>query len=310
MSATFLCLFINNFLKFELFRLLQGLGGSSTGIIAMAIVRDYYSGKSLTQKMATIYSIMMTAPLIAPIVGSALMHYFKVWESIFVFILCYGVAILITACTLKESIKEKSKNKLIDITSYTVHLKNKKFVLLTLIPALGFGSYFVFIGNSSVLLISYFHLTQFEYSLIFGLNVLVGMIVQYTLEKIVDRYKALNIIIVCLIIALFGNALAFYFSYIINNIYLFSLSIILTCGSLSSIGTLGSSAASSAVKESFGTANALNGLFGFIMAGLATYISSMFYGIELMKAISIEQIVIVFSIILIIWFNMKLKDLS
>ena len=79
----------------------------------------------------------------------------------------------------------------------------------------------------------------------------------------------------------------------------FLLSIILICSSLSPITTLGSSAASAPVKESFVTANALNGLFGLIMAGLATYISSMFYGIELMKAISIEQIVIVFQLSLL-----------
>ncbi|ASK79051.1 hypothetical protein CF386_08255 [Paraphotobacterium marinum] len=308
--ATSLCLLTNNFLIFKFLRLIQGLSGSSTGIIAMAIIRDYYQGKELTKKMATINSIMMGAPLLAPIIGSAMMHYFKIWESIFVFLLCYGALLLIITLQLKESIKQKTQNKIIDLKLYTVHLKNKKFVLLSIIPGLSFASYFVFIGNSSVLLISFFHLSQFEYSFFFALNIFVSLIAQQILKKIVDRYKASNIIITCLTVALCGNILAFSFSHYVVNIYAFSLSITLICGSLSPIGTICASNAISAVKESFGTANALSRLFSFSMAGLATFVSSMFYGIDLMKAINLQQLCIISLIIIIIFYNLKSKHLS
>lgn len=50
-------------------RLLQAFGGSAVTVVATAIVKDLYDGRERAKIMATIMSLVIIAPMVAPILG-------------------------------------------------------------------------------------------------------------------------------------------------------------------------------------------------------------------------------------------------
>jgi len=65
-------------------RLAQGLGAASTRVIAIAVVRDLYSGRAMAEVMSLAFMVFMIVPIIAPGVGQVLLLVGP-WHSIFLF---------------------------------------------------------------------------------------------------------------------------------------------------------------------------------------------------------------------------------
>lgn len=66
-----------------LFRALQGAGSAAAPAIAVAVVRDIYSGRTASVRYSTILLISTGAPIVAPLIGSALLLYTN-WHGIFI----------------------------------------------------------------------------------------------------------------------------------------------------------------------------------------------------------------------------------
>ena len=62
-----------------LWRFIQALGGGACVVNSAAIVRDCFSGREAAKVMSTMAMIMMLAPLVAPAVGSLLLHVAGWW---------------------------------------------------------------------------------------------------------------------------------------------------------------------------------------------------------------------------------------
>ena len=54
-------------------RIIQALGGSIATVVATAIVKDLYSGREREKVMATIMSMVIIAPMVAPVLGALLL---------------------------------------------------------------------------------------------------------------------------------------------------------------------------------------------------------------------------------------------
>jgi MFS transporter, DHA1 family, multidrug resistance protein len=63
-------------------RVLQGVGVSSAGISARALIRDLHSGPALASAMATATAIFAIGPILGPFIGSALLEVMD-WRAIF-----------------------------------------------------------------------------------------------------------------------------------------------------------------------------------------------------------------------------------
>ncbi|MBP1805793.1 multidrug effflux MFS transporter [Rubellimicrobium aerolatum] len=65
-------------------RLVQGLGAASTRVIAVAVVRDRFSGSAMAEVMSLAFMVFMVIPVVAPSIGEVLLA-FAPWQSIFLF---------------------------------------------------------------------------------------------------------------------------------------------------------------------------------------------------------------------------------
>lgn len=77
-----LCSFAQSFDMLIAMRMGQGLCGAALGVLVTSIIRDQFAGDAMARRMSTIFLVFMAVPIIAPLVGSAVLI-FAGWRSIF-----------------------------------------------------------------------------------------------------------------------------------------------------------------------------------------------------------------------------------
>lgn len=156
-------------------RFIQALGGGACVVNSAAIVRDCFSGREAAKVMSTMAMIMMLAPLVAPAVGSLLLH-IAGWWLIFVFLAVYaGFLLWLLGTRLPEtrdmSLPAASPRQV--IRNYASVLKHREGMGYICAVASSFAGLFAFVTASPFLYLDYFGLSPVTYPLVFGVNVLV-----------------------------------------------------------------------------------------------------------------------------------------
>jgi DHA1 family bicyclomycin/chloramphenicol resistance-like MFS transporter len=155
------------------FRFVQGVGGSSVVVIPRAIIRDLHTGIEATRLMSLMMLVFSVSPILAPLVGSALIVPFG-WRAVFVAVtVTAGLGVVLVATCLPET-RPPEKRIAAGIgtllTGFGRLLRDGHFLGLIFIGGLGMSSFFTFLSSSSFVYIERFGLTPTEYSFAFSVN--------------------------------------------------------------------------------------------------------------------------------------------
>ena len=71
-------------------RLLQGFGGAGSRVMAVAVVRDLFSGRQMARVMSIVMMVFIVVPIFAPAVGQQIAR-FGDWRAIFYFLICVAL---------------------------------------------------------------------------------------------------------------------------------------------------------------------------------------------------------------------------
>jgi DHA1 family bicyclomycin/chloramphenicol resistance-like MFS transporter len=155
------------------FRFVQGLGAAAVAVIPRAIIRDLHTGVEATRLMALVMLVFSVCPILAPLIGSALIVPFG-WRAVFVAVtLAAVIGVVLVASLLPETrpaehrISGSVRNVL---GSFMLLLRDRHFLGLTFIGGLGMSSFFAFLATSSFVYIGHYGLTPTQYSLAFSVN--------------------------------------------------------------------------------------------------------------------------------------------
>lgn len=156
-----------------IWRFVQALGGGACVVNSAAIVRDCFSGREAARVMSTMAMIMMLAPLVAPAVGSLLLHMAD-WWLIFVFLAVYaGFLLWLLGTRLPEtrdmSLPAASPRQV--IRNYASVLRHREGMGYICAVAASFAGLFAFVTASPFLYLDYFSLSPGVYPFVFGVNV-------------------------------------------------------------------------------------------------------------------------------------------
>src|SRR5689334_20753285 len=91
--ASLVCLIAPDVAVLGAARLLQGLGAAAGAVIAMAVVRDLYTGRPAAVLISRLILVMGAAPIVAPTLGGWLLA-FTSWRGVFAALALIGLVLI------------------------------------------------------------------------------------------------------------------------------------------------------------------------------------------------------------------------
>jgi DHA1 family bicyclomycin/chloramphenicol resistance-like MFS transporter len=179
--------------------------------------------------------------------------------------------------------------------NYKIILLNKKVMLLMLAGSFGISGLFLFITKSSFIYVEYFKLDEFHFSFVFTLNVIGLMFMTKVNMQLLEKYSSYKLLlfgiymqlIVATVMYLFSRMASLWSVMIGFIIYLSALGFI-----FGNVMTL----ILEDFKEMSASANALNGVIGFIMAVVIGFLSSYIHDGNLGSIFLIMIIIAIISL--------------
>lgn len=205
--ASIFCVMADNIEGLILARVLQAFGGSAITVVTAAIVKDLYDGIEREKIMATIMSLVVIAPMVAPTIGSLLLK-FATWRMIFGALAVFGCLCIILSLCYRETLTTRYAGSILRSWGrLIVVLKNPKFVFYLGVFSLTPMAMMGFVAASSYIYIDHFGFTESSFSIAFGLNALFASLgprfyimlsKHFTKHKIIRFYFVLITICGCL----------------------------------------------------------------------------------------------------------------
>jgi len=154
-------------------RVFQGIGAAGSGVVAMAIVRDLFSGQRLIRMLSRLALVWGLAPVLAPVLGSQLLRLVE-WRGIFIFLAGYGIVMtVVSAFVMIETLPAERRGVFSSkavARRYKHLVRDGAFVGATLLGSMIFTALFSYLSSSSFVLQDIFGLSAQEYGIAFGAN--------------------------------------------------------------------------------------------------------------------------------------------
>nr|QVU20849.1 major facilitator superfamily (MFS) multidrug efflux protein [uncultured bacterium] len=177
-------------------RIVQGIGLSAPRTIAIAIIRDLYSGDYMARIMSFVTVVFLLVPIVAPAFGKLILDHYN-WQAIFYFQLVIG-AVVCLWFYLRQPETLKPENKIPmsrhlfadgfkEISRYPVTIG------CTVISGLIAGSFFVYLSGSQQIFQEQYGLKEAFPYIFAGLSIAIGlavfsnanMVLRFGMEKLV-----------------------------------------------------------------------------------------------------------------------------
>jgi DHA1 family bicyclomycin/chloramphenicol resistance-like MFS transporter len=154
-------------------RALQGFGAGAGTVIPRAVVRDLHTGPDAVRLMSLLMLVFSVSPILAPLTGSLVVR-LAGWRGVFWTVAgAAAVGIALTALLLEETrpapLRAQSSWSSA-LGAYGRLLKDRGFIALALIGSFGMASFFIYLANSSFVIIDHFGKSPTVYSLFFATN--------------------------------------------------------------------------------------------------------------------------------------------
>lgn len=171
MLASLLCLVAPNIVVLGIARGVQGVGAAAAMVVAIAIVGDLFSNSTAATVMSRLMLVLGVAPVIAPSLGAAVLLRFS-WHWVFaVLVVLAGLLLLLAVLALPETLPVSHRRPLRVrgiLSTYGELLRDRRFVILVLVAALGMSGLFAYIAGASFVLQGRHGLGQQAFALVFG----------------------------------------------------------------------------------------------------------------------------------------------
>ncbi len=172
-------------------RVAMGMGAAAGGVVAMAIVRDLFGGRRLVVMLSRLALVSGVAPVVAPLIGSALLSVMS-WRGIFVVLAIYGAVMLVSAIALVPETLPRARRQ--DRGADTVLQRYKSvfsdrvFVGVLIIGGMTFSGLFSYLSASSFLFQETYAFDAQQYGLLFAVNSIGLVIGVQTASRLAARF--------------------------------------------------------------------------------------------------------------------------
>lgn len=174
-AASLGCMVAGSLNQLIFWRVVQGVGGSVGMVIAMASIRDLFTGAMAARLLSMVVMVLGLAPVIAPILGSAILMVAP-WQVIFATLAGLSGLVLLAVFLLLPETRSPEARAMSHPTralgTYAMLLFRKDYIPYAGTMAIVQGGFFGYIAVASVVLMSVYGLSPMAFALVFASNAL------------------------------------------------------------------------------------------------------------------------------------------
>jgi MFS transporter, DHA1 family, multidrug resistance protein len=205
--ASLLCMIAPNVALLGGLRVLQGLGAAAGAVIALAIVRDLYTGRAAATLLSRLILVMGAAPVLAPTLGAWVLA-FTSWRGVFTVLAIFGLVLLpVAARALPETLppqRRQTSGVLGTLRVYRALLHDRIFVGLVLVAGLALSGVMSYVAGASFVFQEQFGLDQQQFGLAFSSGAIWLIIASQLNPVLLRRFEPRQL----LLAAIAGGAVA------------------------------------------------------------------------------------------------------
>jgi len=171
-AATLGCIWSPTIEVFNVFRFLQGLGGSGSIVMSRSVATDCYRGRELAKIIAIVGAINGVAPVVAPVTGGLVSRSIG-WQGIFWILFAIGVVLLGMCSLFRESLKMEDRATCPvwkTAGGFLRILRIPDFRRYVLIYSFAYGALFAYISSASFIVQEHFGYSELQFSVTFAVN--------------------------------------------------------------------------------------------------------------------------------------------
>lgn len=190
-------------------RVVQALGACASVALSRAMVRDLYEGNRAAQMLSTLITVMAIAPLIGPLVGGQIVV-LAGWRAIFWALVGIGIATFAALFTIPETLSAERRNQEPlgrAIARYAELLRDRRILGYAGTGGFFYAGMFAYVAGTPFAYITYYHVPEQLYGLLFGLSILGIMAANILNSFLVSRFNYDRMLLVGTIIAAFSAVL-------------------------------------------------------------------------------------------------------
>ena len=190
MLGSIVCAFSGSYESLIIGRIIQAIGGAGVAVGIPAMVKDNLTTNQFAKAISMVMLVMALAPLVAPILGGAILV-ISSWHGIFVFLAALSiVAMVLFYRMIPETLPPERRSPLSfsnSLKNYAQLIKNP-FVLGYIVSgSFHFGGMMCFVTGASFVYIKLYGIDEGIFGFLFGLNVITMMVATTINSRFVER---------------------------------------------------------------------------------------------------------------------------
>lgn len=261
------------------FRVMQGLAGGGVTVIGTAIVKDLFDGREREKVMATVMSLVIIAPMVAPVFGAFLLKIAS-WRMVFVVLALFACLAGVLVSLYSETVTEKSTAPIAKSWNrLAVVLMNPRFTYLLLLFSLVPMCLMAFLGTAAYVYIDGFGLSEQAFSFIFAFNAACASLGPVLYMRLSGSIRVQSIILGCFAVIVLSGLVMLLFA--AHSLWIFAAGAAVTTTSVIVLRIPGANLLLDQQDKDTGSAAALIQFGGTLMGAL---------GVQLVSTISHDLI--------------------
>ncbi|AOE49147.1 multidrug effflux MFS transporter [Kangiella sediminilitoris] len=250
--------------SFLTMRFFQAAISSGATVVVPGVIRDMY-GRHTAKGLSYVSMIMMVAPMIAPSIGSGILH-FASWRTIFVVLAIYSLIILgLSLWKLPSSMPSKKNRRWLHefAHNYKTVFTHRTARLDIFSAMFATFAFFCYLTSISYVYIEHFGASETLFSILFGLNVVSLLASNLINSRLVEKLGSRKLLRFGTVYALFTGSFFFAVIQLDLGIYWVATALFFLLGSLAFIATNSDGLVLNTFAEKSGTATAVIGTLRF-----------------------------------------------
>ena len=194
-GATAACAMAQSIDHLIVMRFFHGLAAAAASVVINALMRDIYPKEEFSRMMSFVMLVTTVAPLVAPMVGGAVLVWFS-WHAIFwLLALAALLASAMIFFFIKETLPAEHRQKFhirTTLGNFASLFRHKRVLSYMLASGFSFAGMFSFLSAGPFVYIELNHVSPQHFGYYFALNVVFIFVLTMINSRFVRRVGALN----------------------------------------------------------------------------------------------------------------------